>query len=318
MAATRRLSTAAEACTELLTRFGSTSKPISTRTQLLDANQLHLLSLTLNRPSSSPDPPKNGTPIPPGHHLVYFTPAVPTSSLGLDGTDTVVNPLAPFTRRMWAGGHLTWSPSTPLLVGQTVRETTRLISAEPKRLKTGDEMLLVGVEKTYSPSDSPDAVALTDRRNWVFRREIDPSSSVPVPPRPEEVPLPSPPTGGWARDFTQSEVSLFRFSALTFNGHKIHYSDEWCRGVEGHRRAVVHGPLNLINMLNFWGDEVGGGRMPRGVEYRAVRPIYVGERYRVLLKDGGKGKGGEEGDGRWEVEVWDSFGGVGMRGVVWG
>src|SRR5271168_4480777 len=60
--------------------------------------------------------------------------------------------------------------------------------------------------------------------------------------------------GSHTRDFTQTPVSLFRFSALTFNGHKIHYSKEWCQQVEGHRDIVVHGPLNLINMLDFWRD----------------------------------------------------------------
>lgn len=156
------------------------SRGPTTRTQVLDSNQLQLLSLTLNRPSlfpgSSPlsqssstgsTSPPPGTPLPPGYHLVYFTPAFLESELGADGTDVSYNPDAPFTRRMWAGGELSWSRGADgkpnlLRVGQEVRETTRILSAEPKVIKrTGEEMLVVGVEKEFA---NDDGVALVDRR----------------------------------------------------------------------------------------------------------------------------------------------------------
>ena len=116
------------------------------------------------------------------------------------------------------------------------------------------------------------------------------------------------------RDFLQTEVSLFRFSALTFNGHKIHYSKEWCREVEGHRHCVVHGPLNLINMLDFWRDIKGEGEVPRGISYRAMAPLYVGEGYRLCMERSKEED--EDGDQKWEAEIWDSFGNVGMRGTI--
>lgn len=304
---TARLQSAAsakEACAEIFARFGN--KPISVRKQVLDANQLHLLQITLGRLPTSQNPPPNGTPIPPGHHLVYFTPSISEAELGLDGTDRTVNPLSPYTRRMWAGGELEWSqdPGQFLRVGQTVQETTRLLSAEPKKLKTGGEMLVVGVEKTF---EHEKGLALVDRRNWVFQTEI--TSPKPPPPRPEEKPLPMSELSAH-RDFSQTLVSLFRFSALTFNGHKIHYSPEWCRAVEGHRDAVVHGPLNLINMLDLWRDSEGHAdaeTVPKSIEYRAMSPLYVGECYRILLaKD----------DGAWKADIWDSFGKVAMKGTI--
>lgn len=162
----------ASIASSFLSRFQSHPQ---TRTQTLDANQLHLLSLTLNRPSpavsASVEPPAVGTPLPPGHHLVYFTPAFPEHALGLDGTDTSYNPSAPFTRRMWAGGQVQW-PRTDrngrvnhLRVGQEVSETTRVVSAEPKVVRrTGEEMIVVGVEKVFG---NEDGVALVDRR-WPF------------------------------------------------------------------------------------------------------------------------------------------------------
>lgn len=147
------------------------------RTQSLDANQLHLLSLTLNRPSLFPSsqqvqsppapPPAAGTPLPPGYHLVYFTPAFLETDLGADGTDVSYNPSPPFTRRMWAGGEVRWPRDergrvNPLRVGQEVVETTRVLSAEPKVVKkTGEEMIVVGVEKVLG---NEDGVAVVDRR----------------------------------------------------------------------------------------------------------------------------------------------------------
>ncbi|KAH7409899.1 hypothetical protein DE146DRAFT_710389 [Phaeosphaeria sp. MPI-PUGE-AT-0046c] len=306
----RHSNSASDACSELLSRFHNA--PVSTRSQLLDANQLHLLSLTLNRSPTSFKPPKNGTPIPPGYHLVYFTPSIIESELGLDGTDRTVNPLSPFTRRMWAGGELQWTqaPTSLLRVGQTVRETTHLTSAEPKTLKSGAQMLVVGVEKTFS-NDS--GVALVDKRNWVFQREITPEDPIKAPPKPEEKPLPK---GQYQRDLCQTDTTLFRFSALTFNGHKIHYLPEWCREVEGHRGAVVHGPLNLIHMLDFWRDEARGGdetAVPKSIVYRAMSPLYVGEPYRILLEKAGSKENSNEG---WKAEIWDSFGKQSMKGTI--
>lgn len=160
---------------KFLERFQSPGPQV--RTQILDANQLQLLSLTLNRvpphpvsasKSETAGPPVPETPIPPGYHLVYFTPAFVEGELGADGTDTSYNPEAPFTRRMWAGGEVRWprvggSQRPNLLrVGQEVRETTKVLSAEPKVVKkTGEEMVVVGVEKVF---ENEDGVAVVDRR----------------------------------------------------------------------------------------------------------------------------------------------------------
>jgi hydroxyacyl-ACP dehydratase HTD2-like protein with hotdog domain len=307
---TARRASAAEACSEIFERFGN-GKPVSIRKQLIDANQLQLLSITLGRTPTSNNAPPVGTPVPPGYHLVYFTPSIIESELGLDGTDRSVNPLSPYTRRMWAGGELQWTQDTNFLlrVGQEVRETTRLLSAEPKKLKSGGEMLLVGVEKTF---ENEKGVALVDKRSWVFQKEITPENPLAVPPKPEEKPLPE---GSHMRDFCQTDTTLFRFSALTFNGHKIHYAPDWCREVEGHRSAVVHGPLNLVNMLDFWRDVSKDGSteaVPKSISYRAMSPLYMGEPYRILLD---KTADGRVGDG-WKADIWDSYGKIGMKGTI--
>jgi hydroxyacyl-ACP dehydratase HTD2-like protein with hotdog domain len=117
------------------------------------------------------------------------------------------------------------------------------------------------------------------------------------------------------RDFSQTEVSLFRFSALTFNAHKIHYSRDWCRNIEGHRDCVVHGPLNLINILDLYRDvkDSAPDKVPRSITYRAQSPLYVGEKYRILLHQEEK-EGGER--QRWTADVVDSYGKTGMKGTI--
>ncbi|KAK2880001.1 hypothetical protein FQN49_000665 [Arthroderma sp. PD_2] len=302
------------------------------RTQILDANQLQLLSLTLNKntlyPNSPPlsllssqsanettTTPPDGTPVPPGYHLVYFTPQFLEEHLGQDGTDVSYNPDPPFTRRMWAGGEMLWprmkgSERPNLLrVGQTVTETTRLLSAEPKIIKkSGEEMVVVGVEKTF---ENEDGVALIDKRNWVFRealkglspKETSSPEKTSLKPQDQErhgssvsgSPIPSipftPANKTYTRRLKQSPVTLFRFSALTFNPHKIHYSVPWAQDVEGHRNIVVHGPLNLISMLDFWretrkeGERYPEHTVPESVKYRATNPLYADEEYHIVLED---------------------------------
>lgn len=89
----------------------------------------------------------------------------------------------------------------------------------------------------------------------------------------------------------QTAVTLFRFSALTFNPHKIHYSLPWARHVEGHRDLVVHGPLNLISILDLWRDIRGKNATqqvsitPQRISYRATSPLYAGDEYRIVLQE---------------------------------
>jgi hypothetical protein len=161
-------STAAQVAAQFLASHSST--PV-VRTQLLDANQYTLLAATLGRPApifpaahsdSQPHSPKHA--LPPTYHLAYFTPAQPTEQLGLDGTDTSYNPPAPFTRRMWAGGELTWDRENLLRVGEEVTETTTVKTAVPKAMKAGKEMLVVGVEKEFR---NKAGVAVVDKRYFV-------------------------------------------------------------------------------------------------------------------------------------------------------
>lgn len=143
-------------------------------------------------------------------------------------------------------------------------------------------------------------------RDWIFRAEIN----TPYRPSPKPVCVPLP-EGKYTRDVKQTPVTLFRFSALTFNGHRIHYDREWYREVEGHPDLVVHGPLNLIHMVDLWRDMVGGGDeecVLKSVVYRATSPLYVGDPYRIVMD--------EERDRVCDVRIVDSYGSVGMVGKI--
>ncbi|KAJ2969778.1 hypothetical protein NUW58_g9898 [Xylaria curta] len=165
-------------------------------------------------------------------------------------------------------------------------------------------MVLVRVEKEFW---GPRGLALVDERSWIFRPEAtDASPAAERALRDAVVRGPStvtdvPRDGAYPQRYLRwSPTGLFRFSALTFNGHKIHYDPTWSAAVEGHPACVVHGPLNLINMLDYWRDHCAGGtREVREISYRAVAPVYAGETYEISAagaKDAADGS-------RWEVLV---------------
>ncbi|KAH7249478.1 hypothetical protein B0J15DRAFT_400484 [Fusarium solani] len=263
--------TAADAASYLLENFADKSV---VRRQLIDANQLQKLALTLGRPNLngtdvSENAPVAGTPVPPGYHLAYFTPNGTEGGLGADGTDRTFNASAPFTRRMWAGGKMQWSePSSGALlrVGDEVEERTRLLSAVPKKSRSAGEMVLVEVEKEFW---GPKGLALTDRRSWVFRPEID-LNAVKEPPKPLE-------------NVTRGPSSVKDLTTKS----------------EDHAGLVVHGPLNLINLLNYWRDIHGNGEGPRDIKYRAMSPLYAGETYSIRTDGVRDAEGGKV----WDVLV---------------
>jgi hydroxyacyl-ACP dehydratase HTD2-like protein with hotdog domain len=117
------------------------------------------------------------------------------------------------------------------------------------------------------------------------------------------------------RQFRRSSVTLFRFSALTFNPHKIHYDLPWARDVEGHRNIVVHGPLNLISILDFWRDiQHKSGKfsdsalvVPRSISYRATSPLYADEEYEIVLEATAEGN---------KVNIYNHSGIVSMKADI--
>ncbi|EHK44490.1 hypothetical protein TRIATDRAFT_293694 [Trichoderma atroviride IMI 206040] len=247
-----QIKTATEAASYMMDQFAN---KITKRRQLIDSNQLQQLAVMLGRPVlnghdiSRMNIPA-GTPIPSAHHLVYFTPMELESQLGADGSDRTFNAPAPFTRRMWAGGHMKFDKSNPLRVGEEAEESTRLISAVAKTSRSAGEMVLVEVEKKIHGSRG---LALVDTRSWVFRPTLS-----------------SNPQGG---------VALRRIDGNILAPSSL--SDVINDSSEGHPGVVVHGPLNVVNLLDYWRDIHGEGAGPDEISYRAMSPVYGGEEYQL-------------------------------------
>ena len=268
---------------------------------------------------------------------------------------------------MWASGSFSFPTSTsqtkPLSIGDTSIEATRISKIEYKPKK---DLVFVHQEKTCSREDSR-KVLVKEERVHVFRRPVDKADSKtdsnararPVsgatPASPSLPPPPSHPTSGPTFQFkftyTPTPSHLFRFSALTFNGHKIHYDPIWTREVEGHPHIVVHGPLTallLMECVGRWIGIEGGGVRDRGrekdgndsqrvdgeeergglrhFEYRAISPMYADGTpitfYGKYLPNPVVSEVSEDtqevSDARHRrMEVWAEQGGtVGMRGMA--
>jgi 3-methylfumaryl-CoA hydratase len=190
-----------------------------------------------------------GDPLPPGWHGLYFLPRFGPDELRPDGTprDAGVIPSMPLPRRMFAGERLRFH--RPIRIGDVVRCESELADIATKTGATGT-LVFAMVRNRFSNSEG---LALEEERRTVFREEVKPGAQN-VAPRREEAPTDVP----WHRRVTPDPVLLFRFSALTFNSHRIHYDRPWAVEVEGYPGLVVHGPLTSTLLIDFARDHSPG------------------------------------------------------------
>ena len=229
----------------------------------LEAAPLRGLSATLDRDDAAP---VVGTPLPPLWHWLYFLPRARQSELGPDGHPRRGGflPPVPLPRRMWAGGRLRWEPDNPLSVGQEVERHSSILDVRHKVGRSG-ELVFVLVEHRYHNAQG---LALTEEHDIVYRSAAQAGESLPAPQRP--------PLNGqalWSRTIAPDEVLLFRYSALTFNGHRIHYDRRYVTEVEGYPGLVVHGPLIATLLLDLVRRSLPQAVVTR-FEFRAVRPTF--------------------------------------------
>jgi 3-methylfumaryl-CoA hydratase len=253
-----------------------------TTTDVITAAQANLLRLTFGRPEPEL---RDGDPLPPGWHVIYFTPRFAPKDLRPDGTpaSSGVMPDMPLPRRMFAGQSFRFH--RPLRIGQTLRQETELTDIS---LKTGATGTLV-FTTTVSRITGPDGLAIEDHRNIVYREEVKPGEQNQAPRR-DPVPNDLP----WRRTITPDPILLFRFSALTFNSHRIHYDHEWAMKTEGYPALVVHGPLTQTLLVDFARDHAGG-RPLRSFTTQARAPLFDGRPFEL------RGKPKEKGCDLWAV-----------------
>ena len=234
-------------------------------TDRVDAGVCRKMEATLGRPPSLAD----GDPLPPAWHWLLFHDAVPGGDLGPDGHPRlgIVMPPVPLPRRMWAGGHLEFV--APLVIGEQVDRTSTFTSIEEKRGRSGT-LVFVTVEHRVAQRGQD---CVVERQDVVYREM--PTAAVVVEPEP--APATSDASAAWQLDTT----ALFRYSALTFNGHRIHYDADYCRQVEGYPDPVVHGPLIATLLLDLAARH---GRRLHRFDYRARSPLFVGHPFTTHLR----------------------------------
>jgi len=226
-----------------------------------------------------------GAPLPPGWHWIFFNRFVPREGLGTDGHPKRGGFLPPVAlpRRMWAGGRLTYDKSLTI-GGEAVREST-ILKVEAKSGRAGKLVFV-----TVSHSIACDGVhCITEEQDIVYREAAAPGT--PTPPAAS-----APQDARWSDEFQPDTVLLFLYSALTANGHRIHYDQHYARTEENYPDLVVHGPLTATLLQGF--AAAHAGRPLREFEFRGMSPLFVSAPFKL------EGKAAD-GDGR-ALELWAS------------
>ena len=240
------------------------------RVDRVTAAPIAALSATLDRDDPEPRP---GTVVPPPWHWLYFTPLTPQHDIGPDGHAKKGDflPPVPLPRRMWAGSRIAFAH--PLVVGDEIVRISRIADIVVKEGRSG-RLVFVTVEHEIA---NPTGVAIREAHDIVYRDLPGADARSPTPP--------SAPTGEtYRREIVPDPVLLFRYSALTFNGHRIHYDRSYVTDVEGYPGLVVHGPLIATLLLDnlrryAWNANV------RRFEFKAVHPLFDIEPFTVCGRE---------------------------------
>jgi 3-methylfumaryl-CoA hydratase len=217
------------------------------------------LAATLDRADK---PYETGSPLPPLWHWLHFLPIHPLAERGEDGHASRGGflPPVPLPRRMWAGSRLIFAK--PLMIGETVSRTSTITKIEAKDGRTGT---LVFVTARHDMRG--DAGGSIDEEHDIVYREAA------IKGAPALKPMPAPDTPQWERQIVPDPVLLFRYSALTFNSHRIHYDQPYVTAVEGYPGLIVHGPLLATMMLDGL-RRAHPDRTVKAFTFRAISPVF--------------------------------------------
>ena len=237
--------------------------------------------------------PRSGTNVPPGGHWLYFLTRARQSEIGADGHPERGGFMPPVAlpRRMFAGARYDFR--APLRVGMEVTRTSEILSLKRKQGKSG-ALVFVTVRHDYVGAGG---AGLTEEQDIVYRAAPQPGAPVPTPPA-------APRSASWTRTIRPDPVLLFRYSALTFNGHRIHYDRDYCRDVEGYPGLVVQGPLIATFLMDLCARERPDAFLRR-FTFRAVSPLFDTGPFTV------NGAPGE--DGGWDLWAANPGGGLAMQ-----
>jgi 3-methylfumaryl-CoA hydratase len=222
---------------------------------------------TLDRPG---DPPAEGAPLPPLWHWLFFWEIRRRSELGPDGHPKLGGFLPDLgrVRRMWAGSRVEFHRALP--VGAAIERRSVIESIEEKSGRSG-RLVFVTVRHEIT---GPTGLALTDRQDIVYREPPAPGAGAPP------APPPAPETSDHVESWTADPTLLFRYSALTFNGHRIHYDLPYAQNEENYPGLVVHGPL-LATLMAGAAQALAPEKPLASFAFRAMGPVFAGEPFTV-------------------------------------
>jgi 3-methylfumaryl-CoA hydratase len=248
----------------------------------IGATPVKALNATLDHPAMAVVP---GTPLPPLWHWLYFLPLHRQSEIGADGHAKRGGflPPVPLPRRMWAGSQFEFR--SPVLVGDEVERTSTIANVTEKTGRTG-KLLFVKVRHELRCNGAPDP-AIVEYHDIVYREA---KQATDVEPPPVAAPTGAP----WQLEIVPDDVLLFRYSALTFNGHRIHYDRQYVTQVEGYPGLIVHGPLIATLLMDQIRRHLPGAEVA-SFSFKAVRPTFDLHPFRV--------NGAPQSDGK-TVKLW--------------
>ncbi|KAI8338121.1 hypothetical protein BC941DRAFT_374783 [Chlamydoabsidia padenii] len=245
----------------------------------ITASPLNLLANTLNEttvPYKNNTLPELGTIVPATWHHIYFPPRTIESCLAHDGYEADFFPPAPFTQRMWAGATLTFDQ--PLLVGDTVTMSTYLDHCEFRSSSRLGDAVFVYLNKDIYRQGDKDRI-MREQRCLVYATEqAQPTSTKFIKARK---------TPEFSMNVKPSPVQVFRYSALTFNAHRIHYDQHYTQTHEHHPDCLVQGPLSSTWMMTLLRTHLANNHnLPLDLaidsfDYRCLAPLYVNQPFAV-------------------------------------
>ena len=260
-----------------------------TREDTITAAPVAALAALLDRDDP---PPKPGDAIPPLAHWLYFLPVHRQSQVGSDGHAMRGEflPPVPLPRRMWAGSRIEFV--RPLPVGAAATRVSRIADVKVKEGRSGT-LVFVTVRHEIS---GPSGLAIVDEHDIVYRGEAAKAVADPVP---------APANETWSRTIEPDPVLLFRYSAVTFNGHRIHYDLPYVTQVEGYPGLIVHGPLIATLLIDLLRRSLPGIDV-KNYAFRAMRPLFDTAPFEVC---------GRPGEGAAQASLWtrDAQGAVTMQ-----
>jgi len=220
---------------------------------------------------------KTGAALPPLWHWFYFLPKAPQSKLGPDGHPQrgAFMPPIELPRRMFAGARLRFLK--PLVIGKPARREATILDVSEKSGASGTlAFVTVGYRFVQDGEE-----CVVEEQDIVYREPGAPVSA------PEPAELPPLPAGAWSRTIVPDPRLLFRFSALTFNGHRIHYDRDYTMNKEGYPGLVVHGPLTAVLLMEL--VRRNADRPATGFAFRGRAPLFDLAPFRLVGISGDDG-----------------------------